>query len=212
MQYKKRSRQVTISDPRAAAVFTRSPLRRVLLQFSQQPRSVSEVASELAIDLKKLHHTVTKLCQLGLIEVVEVRKRAGRAIKLYQCTAERYYIPSTVAPEAFSRGLSLELQAAIVRDSAATIEAMEFWLSGEGRVSGRVVERRGARSAPLDSWRILRLSASQAKLLKTELLKVLDRFEANIGVSGEVYLVHTGMARRLDQSGATDNAKPRTTG
>jgi hypothetical protein len=205
MQYKTRSRPVTIRDARAAAVFTQSPMRRILLQFAARPRSIAEVAGELAIDLKQLHHAVTKLCRLGLIEVVEKRKRAGRAIKLYRCTGERYFIASAVAPQPFSRGLAMELQGAIARDAAAAIEGMEFWLDAQGRVSGRVIEKRDAGFVPLDSWRILRMSAAQAKLLKQELRDVLDRFQNEADARGEVYLVHTGMARRPNHAGPTDN-------
>jgi Helix-turn-helix domain len=208
MQYENRSRQVTIRDPRAAKVFTHSHLRRILLQFARRPRSIAELARELAIDLKQLHHVVTKLCRLGLVEVVEERKRAGRVIKLYRCTGDRFFIPTAVAPAPFSRGLANELQDAIARDAAATVEGMEFWLDTNGRVSGRAINLRGATFTPLDSWRILRLSAARATQLKQELGKVLDRFQTDGESRGNVYLAHIGMARRPDHSGATDNPVP----
>jgi hypothetical protein len=205
MQQEALSRQVTISEPRAAAVFTDSHLRRILLQFAGQPRGMAEVASELALDIKQLHHAVTKLHRLGLVEVVEERQRAGRSIKLYQCSGSSYFIPNRAAPVPFSRGLAKELQSAIERDAAATIEGMVFYLDPQGRVSGQWVEKPAARQAPLDSWRILRLSPAQARALKQELGEVLDRFQKLADASGTVYLVHTGMARRLEHSGATDN-------
>ena len=205
MQYISRSRHVSIRSPNAAAVFAQSRQRRILLQFAKQPRSLAEVAGELAIDLKQLHHAVTKFCRLGLIEVVEERKRAGRKIKLYRCTGDSYFIPNALVPTPFSLGLSKELQDAIARDSAAAVEGMVFTLDAEGRVAGTVIEKPGAGPAPLDSWRILRLSASQASGLKQALMAVLDRFQGEATADGPVYLVHTGMARRLDDSGATDN-------
>ena len=206
MQRKNRTREITIHDPRAAAVFTRSPLRRILLQFAAQPRNLAEVAGALGLDLKQLHHAVTKLCRLGLVEVVAEQARAGRAIKLYQCSSASYFIPTRVAPEPFSRGLAKELQEAIARDAAAALEGMAFTLDDQGRVAGRMVQRKGAKTAaPLDSWRILRLSAAQAQQLKEELGAVLDRWQGETDRKGAVYLVHTGMARRLDGSGATDN-------
>jgi hypothetical protein len=205
MQHQARSRQLTIRDPRAAAVFTQSPMRRILLQFAGAPRGVSEVAAGLAIDLKKLHHAVTRLHRLGLLEVAEERARAGRSIKLYRCAAERYFIPCELAPVPFSQGLAKELQDAIAREVAATAQGMEFWLDAQGRVAGRLVPRHGSGAPPLDSWRILQLSASQAGRLKQALTEVLDRFQTQAGEGGQVYLVHTGMARRLDHVGATDN-------
>jgi hypothetical protein len=140
MQYEIRSRQVTISDPRAAAVFTDSQLRRILLQFADRPRRLAEVASEQALDLKRLHHAVTKLLRLGLVGVAQERQRAGRSIKLYQCTGQSYFIPSAAAPVPFSRGLAKELQCAIERDAAASIDGIVFYLDPEGRVSGQWIE------------------------------------------------------------------------
>lgn len=200
-----RSRQLTIEDPRAAAVFTQSHLRRVLLQFARKPRSIAEVASDLGMELKRLHHLVVKLHRLGLVEVAEERQRAGRAVKLYRAAGESFFIPTAVAPAPFSSGLAGELHLAISRDAALAVEGMVFALDDQGRVAGQFIERPGAPPPPLDSWRILRLSPSRAALLKQELRNVLDRFQEYADTTGQVYLVHTGMARRLDHEGATDN-------
>ncbi len=197
--------QVTIRDPRAAAVFAHSNLRRILLQFARRPRGVADVANELDVDLKQLHHAVTRLCRLQLLKVVQERKRAGRSIKLYQCTGQSYFIPIAAAPEHFSKGLAKELYDAIARDAASAVDGMVFSLDAQGRVSGRAVERHGARAVLMDSWRILRLSASAARQLKQELAKVLDRFQNQASSGEQVYLVHAGMARRLGHRGAIDN-------
>jgi hypothetical protein len=205
MQAHPQSREFKVRTAKAAAVFTDSRLRRILLQFARQPRGLAEVARELALDIKPLHHAATKLQRLGLLEVVEERARAGRAIKLYRCAGASFFIPTALASAPFSRGLAQELQDAIARDAAATIEGMVFTLDADGRVAGRVVTRPKAGSPPLDSWRILRLSAPRARQLKQELAEVLDRFQAEADAGGEVYLVHTGMARRPGHEGATDN-------
>jgi len=194
-----------VRTPQAAAVFTDSRQRRILLQFARRPRGLAEVAHALALDIKALHYVVTRLLRLGLLEVVGEQPRAGRAIKLYRCTGASFFVPTALAPAPFSRGLAKELQDAIERDAAATIEGMVFTLDADGRVAGRVVTRARAGPPPLDSWRILRLSAPRARQLKQALAEVLDRFQADADAGGEVYLVHTGMARRPDHEGATDN-------
>ncbi len=186
-------------------VFTQSHWRRILLQFARKPRALGDVARELDMDLKQLHHFVTRLHRLGLVQVIEERKRAGRGIKLYQCTGESYFIPSMTAPAPFSRGLAKELRGAIERDAAASIEGMVFSLDPQGRVCGTHVEKANARTSPMDSWRILKLSAAQATQLKKELADVLDRFQGMADERGHVYLVHAGMARRLEHVGAIDN-------
>lgn len=205
MQHRPQSSEFKVRTAQAAAVFTDSRLRRILLQFARQPRGLAEVARELELDIQPLHHAATRLRRLGLLDVVGEQPRAGRAIKLYRCTGASFFIPSALAPAPFSRGLAKELQDAIARDAAATIEGMVFTLDADGRVAGRVVTRPKAGSPPLDSWRILRLRAPRARQLKQELAEVLDRFQAEADAGGEVYLVHTGMARRPGHEGATDN-------
>ncbi len=202
------SRALTVQDPRAAAVFTQSHQRRILLQFAKQPRSISEVAQDLQIDVKKLHQLVTKLHRLGLVVVAEVRQRAGRAMRLYQASAQRFFIPSAVVPVPFSRGLAKELREAVARDALQSVKGMEFSLDADGRVSGQVVEKTSVTFVPMDSWRILRLNATRASQLKQELTEVLERFQQEPDSGGRVYLIHASMALRRQHSGATDNQKP----
>jgi len=208
MQASKRSSSLTIDDPRSAAVFGQSQLRRTLLQFARGPRSIAEVARESGLDLQRTHRAVTRLHGLGLLVVVEERRRAGRAIRLYEAAARRFFIPAAAMPASFSLGLALELREALDRDAAAAVRGMEFWLDDDGRVSGRIVAQPGAGFVPMDSWRILRLSASRATQLQRELADVLDRFQreaGGAGAAGSIYLVHTAVARRLEQVGAIDN-------
>lgn len=206
MQDQHASRELTVDHPRAAAVFVQSHLRRILLQFAGRARSMAEVALALQMTLKRLHPLVLRLHRLGLLEVAEVRPRAGRAVRLYRTTAERFYIPARAVSASYSRGLVNELQLALARDAALAVDGMQFWLDDQGRVSGRFVERPGAGFAPLDSWRILRLSAARAAELKQELGKVLDAFQALSEEEGQVYLVHAALARRHDHEGASDSA------
>jgi hypothetical protein len=205
MQSESLSSQVTIRDPRAAMVFTHSPSRRILLQFAHTPRALAEVARELGMELKRLHHFVARLHRLGLVKVIEERKRSGRSIKLYQCSGESYFIPASAAPASFSRGLAKELRLAIERDTAVSVEGMVFSLDPDGRVCGRCVEKPGTSVSPMDSWRILTLAPAQVRQLKKELADVLDRFQGATAARGQVYLVHAGLARRPDHVGATDN-------
>jgi hypothetical protein len=207
MEYRNMSSQVTVQNPRAAAVFTQSYLRRILLQFAAQPRSIAEVANELQIDIKQLHQIVSKFHRLGLLIITEQRQRAGRAIRFYQASAERFFIPAAATPALFSRGLAKELREALSRDAAIAVKGMLFSLDDDGRVLGQVVENPGAAFVPLDSWRILRLSASRAAELKQEIFSLLDRYQNEIESSGQVFLIHAGMARRLEHRGATDNRK-----
>jgi hypothetical protein len=206
------SSYITIQDPRAASVFAQSHLRRILLQFAAQPRSISEVAKNLQIDIKQLHQCVSKFHRLGLVVVTGQHKRSGRAIRFYQATAKSFFIPATAASRPFSRGLEKELREALARDAATAVKGMLFSLDEDGRVVGQVVENAGASFVPMDSWRILRLNTSRAAQLKQELINVLDRFQDNVDHGGQVFLIHAAIARRLDHRGATDNRRPSTSG
>ncbi len=207
MKHQIMSSRITIQDARAAAVFTQSRLRRILLQFATRPRSIAEVAEELQIDIKQLHQIVVKFHRLGLVLITEERRRAGRAIRFYQAAAQSFFIPAAAVPEMFSRGLAKELREALTRNAASAVKGMVFSLDDAGRVKGQIVAKPGAAFVPLDSWRILRLSSSRAAQLNQELVSVLDRYQNEVETNGQVYLVHAGMARRIKHSGATDNAK-----
>ncbi len=98
------------------------------------------VAQSKLIEFGHTLDAVTKLLRLGLVGVAQERQRAGRSIKLYQCTGQSYFIPSAAAPVPFSRGLAKELQCAIERDAAASIDGIVFYLDPEGRVSGQWIE------------------------------------------------------------------------
>lgn len=43
-------------------------LRRIVLSFVGKPRTVGEIAAQAGADLKRLHHHVTKLHGLQLLE------------------------------------------------------------------------------------------------------------------------------------------------
>jgi hypothetical protein len=198
---------ITIQDPRAAAVFAQSHLRRILLQFAGQPRSLADVSRALPIDIKPLHRMVSKLHRLGLLKVTAEQKRAGRPIRLYQAAAQRFFIPAAATSVPISNGLVQELREALSQDAAIAVKGMVFSLDDDGRVTGEVVARPGAAFVPLDSWRILRLSAARAAQLKQELVSVLDRFQTETDPNGQVYLIHAGMARRRKHLGSTDNPR-----
>lgn len=198
------SSSITIDDSRAASVFAQSHLRRTLLQFARQPRSIAEVAAELRIDIKQLHHRVKRFLTLGLLVVIEERKRSGRPIRLYQAAAQRFFIPANESVQ-FSQGLAKELRESIARDAAISVQGMEFSLDDDGRVFGQMIVRQNASFVPMDSWRILKLSPASAAKLKQAMVQVLDCFQDEADTGGQVYLVHAGMARRPEHSGAVDN-------
>jgi hypothetical protein len=195
-----------IGDRKSAAIFTDSNLRRLLLLFAAKPRSITQVAELVGRDVKRLHYLVTKLCALGLLKVAEQRKRGGRPIKLYQTVAPAFFIPLDMMPEHYSNGLAHEMMHCVSADAATSVAGISFTADSEGRPVGQVIEIDAPPiPAPLDSWRVLRLSKQQFLALKADMLALLDRYQSSSQGSGEIYLVHAAAARRIKESASLDN-------
>ena len=205
MQPAKSSRHLVVSSAAAAAVFASSSMRRLLLRFVGRGKSISDVARSSGLDIRHVHYLVHKLTRLGLLDVVEVRRRAGRPIKIYRCVRDSFYIPLDAMRGPVSGGLNKELDQCLASDAARSIAGIVFTTDSEGRPVGRWVSRDGKGSGPLDSWRILRLEPRRFAELKSELLAVLQKFQASPSPTGPVYLVHVAAAPRLADSRSVDN-------
>jgi len=201
------SSPATVTDPKAAAVFANARLRRVLMLFAAGPLSISKAAARSGVDLKKLHHQVSKLARLGLLVVAEVRPRAGRAIKLYQTSSEAFFVPVELLPRNFGDDLARELRTYLEADARRTMKGMFVGAGPEGQIRARIVTDEFSEPRTAEIWRILRLERDEAKALASELRAVLDKFEQNASGRGEVYLVHTAMAQRLSEGGPVDNPR-----
>lgn len=78
-----------LSDARSRAYF---------LPFLGRTRSVSQAAQEVGCALDAMHYRVRRFLAAGLLEVREVRRRAGRPIKLYRSVRDAFYIPFALTP------------------------------------------------------------------------------------------------------------------
>lgn len=92
--------QKIITDPRAAKLLLNEEERSFVSLFFETPRSVAELASELAEDPRRLLYRVNKLQNLNLLRVVKEEKRAGRPIKYYQTSARRFIVTYAASPAA----------------------------------------------------------------------------------------------------------------
>ena len=174
--------------------------------FAGRGRSISEAAKSSGADIRHLHHMVRKLCSVGLLEVVDVRRRPGRPIKLYRAVSDSFYIPLEVMPGAVSGGLNKEMAHCLAADSVNSVAGIVFTVDADGRPVGHWVDAYGEGPGPLDSWRILRLDPARFAELKAEILAVLDKFQAKPSKGGPVYLVHAAAARRIADTQSLDNS------
>ena len=116
--------------------------RAILGVLLKQPSSASELALETERPLKTVLYRLEKLQQVGLIEVLEQRKRGGRAVKIYaSCSSGGWEFPFTLTPASTVKEL-LEGQflpsMSEMLGHLATQMREEMWLSLSLDNNGRV--------------------------------------------------------------------------
>lgn len=199
------SRATVIRDPALGPLFASSRYRRILMLFAREPLSVAEAAARFGFELKRLHHYVQRLARLRLLEVCEVRPRAGRAIKRYRASSTSYFVPEEVLPKPFAEELAMELRASLSTGAVRSSRGMLLTLGPRGEPVGRVIAAGDSPPEAFELWRVLRLSRAELAELRREMDTMLRRFERRSGTGGSVYLVHAAAARRPDQGGTIDN-------
>lgn len=82
-----------VTDPDQAKILTDPHQVQFLSPFLGRSCSVSEAADEVGCSLNSMLYRVRRMQTVGLLEVVERRRRAGRAIKVYRSSAPGYRVP-----------------------------------------------------------------------------------------------------------------------
>lgn len=97
-----------MSSAAVAGTLLDAKRRRFLAPFFGRTRTVGEAAAELGVKPNSLLYQVGRLLKLGLLEVVSVEKRAGRAVRRYQATSERFFVPFAASSAETLEALLLE--------------------------------------------------------------------------------------------------------
>lgn len=92
-QPSRRAPPLTIHDPRAITLLLNPLSRSVLSPFFGEGSTVAQAAACLGVKPNTLLKQVKKLVTWGLLRVRNQQRRAGRAVKRYQVTAERFFVP-----------------------------------------------------------------------------------------------------------------------
>lgn len=85
-------------DARQAALLSDPESKKYFAPFLGKPCTVKEAASEVGCALNTMLYRVKVFQKAGLLEVVEVRERPGRAVKVYRSTHDGYFVPFTATP------------------------------------------------------------------------------------------------------------------
>ena len=104
-----------VTDERAAAFLLDANHRRFLDPFLGRECTVAQAARDLTEDVNVVLYRVRRMVAIGLLRVVRIQQRRGRAVKVYTSVAERLFVPYAATP-------ALNLLDALRRDRAATEE------------------------------------------------------------------------------------------
>jgi hypothetical protein len=201
------SRTLTIEDPRAAEALLDPASQAMVLAFAGRPRSIAEVARARGYDLKRLHHHVGRFCRLGLLEVAEVRARAGRPIKLYRTLAQAFFVPHAAARELATESLARDLRQGLAAAAKRPGKGFYVYADDEG-VPRREAARGDAPPEASEMWRILRLAPDEMAALSAELDALLTRYLKEAKGTGRTYLLHAALAPWVSPDAPIDAPAP----
>ena len=192
---------LTITDPRAAAVLAHPLHLRYLSPFIGQERRAGEAAQLLDVPLTTLSYRIGRLLELGLLEVTWVEKRTGSPIKHYRAVADAFFVPFAATDaetlEALLRQWEEPWLGMFHRGYARALEetkerwGVRVWRDEGGEMqvaptseAGRTrdIETDGT-PALLDALVVdLKLDAPEAGELRRELLEVIRRYSGKGGM------------------------------
>ena len=113
---------LVVRNPQAVAFLTDPDCTRLLKPFLFGERTIKEAAEALHLEPSALYYPVTRMCDLGLLEVAREIPRRGRALKVYRASAERFFVPfentGDVTLEGFISTLDAQWNAGLVKGLA----------------------------------------------------------------------------------------------
>lgn len=187
----------------------------MLKPFISRPRTISEAAERLGINLKLMAYYTHRMAKLGLLE--RVQQVPERTIKAYRVSARQYLVPfSETHFETFGNMLHEVAQMRQVTDNTATSlrqfssdwsvliqgnaarEDFELAFSPMTKDSGPQpirVEQLLDSSFPAfwSSGDTLRLDPTTAKDLQRELIELLKKYKHQSGDKGQSYVLLLGL-------------------
>ncbi|MEW6420099.1 MAG: helix-turn-helix domain-containing protein [Deinococcota bacterium] len=211
--------------PRAADVFRNVGEFRLLLHFmGPEGSTVAALARRHGLSLNAAYRKVQKFGRLGLLTVLREERRAGRAVKVYGCPHQSFFIPRDLIPleeqvtETFGPYQHLLAQKLIEasRHPANPVGGLIFTVRAGGLWLLPATER-GERWRPdvpgtpahVHSSGPLYLDYQEARALERELYALFDRYRRRRGSAP--YLLHMVLAPipgvggfALPQSGYTE--------
>lgn len=204
-----------VTEQGAAAALTDPTTLRHLAPFLGRTTSVTDAARESGERPNTTLKRVQRFMELGLLEVVGERKRAGRAIKLYRTVADVFFVPfEATHAESLEAALAdrdaywermLRRNVVRARSERLGTWGTRFYRDARGRLQVQTAVTPDANATTLDPdapavlslWRDqLTLDFEDAKALQREMFELVKRYQRKSGP--QRYLVRMGLAPVLD--------------
>jgi len=177
-----------VTHPGAAALLDDASRRVYLHPFLDRACTLADAARELGVPMNTMHYWLRKLLDVDLVEVVEVRRRPGRAIQVYRSVASAFFVPFAATPadsvesqlvsEEVERQRRLSrLMAKTLRD-ASPHRGLLLRRESEGMIRSSTHPPHEPSDVVFSSWIERPLSKARAAEVQAELRALVERLAA----------------------------------
>ena len=87
-----------VADPTQARFLTDPAKKRFFLPFLARERRIAQAAAEAGCSINRMLYQVRTLVDAGLLQVLRVEPRAGRAVRVYRSVHDAYFVPFSATP------------------------------------------------------------------------------------------------------------------
>lgn len=192
--------RMVVSEARTARAFSNARQRRLLLELVAKELPLQELARSLQLCLSLAHYHVTRLLELGLIQVTREQPRAGRVIKHYRALARSFFVPAHLTSQSVGKELAAELSTLLdhaqQRDPA---DGMLYFIDDQALPRMQLMQSATRTAAANEYWHRLMLTNEDARLLASELKALLSRFAGRPNGKARSYLAYCALAPRTGQ-------------
>lgn len=185
-------KQMIVDNEKAAAAFANARTRSILFALMRADLSLVQLQAEVCMSLSLLHYHVARLKALGLLQVVETTRRAGRPVSRYRAVAEEFQVPAVVETRTPGSGLKQEMEAALERADVRCPSTISYFVDEQG--AARMRRFGSENGAAHERWWRLRLSAGEARKLIREMGDLVAQYENAATKCGNSHLLHFALA------------------
>jgi hypothetical protein len=195
--------ELVLDDPAQIEVVSDLRAQQYLAPFLRGEHTLSSAAAAVGVSPSTMAYWLPRFCDLGLVEVVGIRQRAGMASKVYQATAGVFVVNAGRVDPSRLAALVHDADAQLREAVEAEMTRKNLWAAVRLEIRGHPSTDAGvtirARPAELRDGVVclfnesFAMSPKLARALRDELFEVIGRFKAN-AEPGRDYLIHLALA------------------